>query len=266
MAKTNDRTTQQQQPSPSLKWDILTLLAVLLLLLCADLFVPPHVRPVDLKDPAYNYPHIPDIVPTPTVILVAFFAPIVILFVTQLSRLRQVKYLCALYVLALFESNVITILLTSVFKSVAGRPRPYFSSVCESYAENVENLCTGHPSAVREARKSFPSGHSSLVFSAATFTFLYLVHGLRLGEASTSAGLAKMIVALLPLVGAGLIAVSRTIDYHHHFSDIVAGTALGAFIASFVFWCRRTSITKAMEFEQGDGNEYIAVTSDEGSV
>lgn len=130
----------------------------------------------------------------------------------------------------------------------------------------MENLCTGHPHAVREARKSFPSGHSSLAFSAATFTFLYLVHVLRLGEANVSAKLTKMIGALLPLVCAGVIAVSRTIDFHHHFSDIVAGAALGAFMASFMFWCRRTSIIKAMDVEQGDGNEFIPVNSDEDSV
>ncbi|CAN8077348.1 unnamed protein product [Agarophyton chilense] len=261
------RPTEKNVPSPSVKWDVLVLLLLTVVTVYIDLFVPPYVQSVNLDDPNYKFPHIPDIVSDTAVIIVNFLGPFLVLLLTQVRTIRFIRPLFVIFALSLVESNVITMLITTVFKVIAGRPRPYFSSVCESYAPDVENLCVGHERAVRESRKSFPSGHSSLSFSAATFVFLYLVHRLRISEAGTPARLGRMVLSILPLIGAGLIAVSRTIDYHHHYSDVVAGTALGGFIAAFVFWARTNAISKAIESTETCENEYAPVaTVDEDSV
>lgn len=63
----------------------------------------------------------------------------------------------------------------------------------------------------RHAYNSFPSGHTSAATAFATV--LWLVHRKRGG---------------LLLLGAAAIAVSRLYLRDHHFSDVVAGTFLGA--------------------------------------
>lgn len=67
----------------------------------------------------------------------------------------------------------------------------------------------------RHAYNSFPSGHTSASMGFATV--LWLVHRKRGG---------------LLLLGAAAIAVSRLYLHEHHFSDVVAGTFLGAGIAT----------------------------------
>ena len=45
----------------------------------------------------------------------------------------------------------------------------------------------------------------------------------------------KSWVAITPLIGATLIAVSRTMDYRHHATDVIAGGLLGTVIAVFTY-------------------------------
>lgn len=98
--------------------------------------------------------------------------------------------------------------------------------------------CTGSVKAVLEARKSFPSGHSSLSFSAAIFTTFFLTRRLRLMDIHTSHKSLKMIYVAFPMLIAMLVAISRVIDFHHHFGDIIAGAGLGSFVGTFVFVVR----------------------------
>merc|ERR1712141_875841 len=78
-------------------------------------------------------------------------------------------------------------LTTELAKYKIGRLRPYFLTVCDidltddlckdanGYTKFVmEYECTGDEKLVREARKSFLSGHSSFSFYCATFIIMYL--------------------------------------------------------------------------------------------
>jgi len=52
----------------------------------------------------------------------------------------------------------------------------------------------------------------------------------------------KLLIALSPLSIACFIAISRTLDYHHNFSDILGGCVLGIFIAPFVYFLNYPSL------------------------
>ena len=80
---------------------------------------------------------------------------------------------------------------------------------------------------VNESRKSFPSGHASLIFQAATFVILYLQ--LKLSgnvEAIFPMQLLSFLVALV-------VSVTRITDNKHHGSDVVAGALLGIAVQAF---------------------------------
>ena len=96
--------------------------------------------------------------------------------------------------------------------------------------------------------QSFPSGHSATAFCGFTFMALYLCGKIHMWsvqqgyiQGSTKpkllqGNLWKILFVCLPILAASLIAVSRTRDYHHNYSDIVAGSALGVFSACIVYF------------------------------
>ncbi|KAG9009687.1 oligosaccharyl transferase subunit ost3/OST6 [Tulasnella sp. 427] len=81
--------------------------------------------------------------------------------------------------------------------------------------------------------RSFPSGHSSLSFAGLGFLSFYLAGKLHLFDKRGHTG--KSWLAVGPLVGAALTAVSRTMDYRHHWQDVTTGSILGLTIAFFAY-------------------------------
>lgn len=129
--------------------------------------------------------------------------------------------------------------MTDLLKVFVGRPRPYFAAICVAYVEGSKSHCTGDAAAVTEARKSFPSGHSSLAFSAAIYLACYISSSVGIGafgNATTRAELKawKSLATLCFPILACFVAASRTVDYHHNYSDVVAGSLIGAAIAFVV--------------------------------
>jgi membrane-associated phospholipid phosphatase len=141
-----------------------------------------------------------------------------------------------------------TVVFTNILKLLVGRPRPHFAAVCQAYVTGSTTTCIGDAREVAEARKSFPSGHSSLAFSAAIYLCAYLAPVVRIGAPSHGEAKAwRILVLLAPPLMAALVAVSRTIDYHHHFADILAGSLIGTGIASLVAYNRIGDINPARE-------------------
>lgn len=246
----------------SSRWDIITLFILIVITGFLENSFSPRVSEANLDDPALNLSRLPEIVSGKLLLSLSMAVPIVGLILSNIAILSKTASLTAVFIIGLFETNVITVVFTNIFKLLVGRPRPYFAAVCESYAPHVSNLCTGDASAVREARKSFPSGHSSLSFSAAIYLTLYLATRLRITSGHTQGKTAKMLLILTPTLGAGFIAVSRLIDHHHHFSDIIAGSLLGTGVAMFVFNVRSQTISKALEGAIGD-NVYQPILNDD---
>lgn len=229
----------------------------------------PYERPVDLKDPSLQHPHIHDIISGHFLIFLALAGPLLVFCLFEWRGIRSKRTLLLLFFTSLFEADILTVFLTNILKLIIGRPRPYFASVCIDYVSGSDTQCTGSPHSVRDARKSFPSGHSSLSFSAAVFLTCYLVTKLGIGKPSSTTRTWKLGIALLPPLAAGLVAASRTIDYHHHYADIVAGSVLGTGVALLVFYGRSPALAKLAEMEDTtelvtDSAGYEAITGEEG--
>lgn len=52
----------------------------------------------------------------------------------------------------------------------------------------------------------------------------------------------QVVLALLPPFAAGFVAVSRTRDYKHNFSDILAGAVIGSMLTIFVYFLNYHSL------------------------
>ena len=143
-----------------------------------------------------------------------------------------------------------------------GRHRPYFLTACKinltdtlcqdanGYQQFVEKFeCPGDPYEVREASKSFMSGHSSFSFYCATFLILYLHARLRSinnwnPQRSSSLYWVKYIFRglkiLRPFLQFGIfslafyICLTRITDYKHHPGDVLMGAAVGIFFAILI--------------------------------
>ncbi|XP_026678696.1 putative phosphatidate phosphatase [Diaphorina citri] len=126
-------------------------------------------------------------------------------------------------------------------KYLVGRLRPHFIDICRpnvdcNLAENrwryIEDYqCTGTSAKkVHDSRLSFPSGHSSF----AVYTMVYTVMYLQARMTWRGSYLLRHTIQFLCLAMAWFTALSRISDYKHHWSDVLAGSILGAVIAFLV--------------------------------
>ena len=81
--------------------------------------------------------------------------------------------------------------------------------------------------------RSLPSGHSSFAFSGLGYLALFLAGQCHVFRPRTD--LARVLLALAPLLGAALIAISRCEDYRHDVYDVSAGSLLGFLVAYFTY-------------------------------
>ncbi|KAH3768083.1 acid phosphatase/Vanadium-dependent haloperoxidase [Pelomyxa schiedti] len=190
------------------------------------------VSPYNMEIPGgadnYNlqYTYMKESVPTWLLCILAFVVPTLAVICINLAlyalRCRRSGYTAFAhdthnFILGIVEFFALAILFASIGKVVAGRYRPNYFNMPDDVRES-------------QGRKSFPSGHSTIAFGGFTFLSLYLAGKLK-AFVDTSGQLWKLILVLLPEIPALLIALSRTRDYYHDFSDIVAGAGLGIAIA-----------------------------------
>ncbi|XP_023168181.2 putative phosphatidate phosphatase [Drosophila hydei] len=129
---------------------------------------------------------------------------------------------------------------TEVGKYTIGRLRPHFMAVCQPqlndgslcsdlinlhrYVEDYECAGEGFTVAdIRQARLSFPSGHSSIGFYSLLYTALYLQRKLTW----RSSKLMRYFLQFVLIMLAWYTALSRVMDSWHHWSDVLTGSLLG---------------------------------------
>jgi len=144
----------------------------------------------------------------------------------------------------LLTALAVTELFTGTLKTLVARPRPNFKYSCwpdgamtwEDEAAGVVRCTNPSAHAVDEARRSFPSGHSSLSAAGLGFLTLYLYGKLgcfRRGPSETRLG--AWVVATVPAFAACVIGASRVADNKHHPFDVLAGLAIGFAMAAGAF-------------------------------
>ncbi|KAJ1973112.1 hypothetical protein H4R35_004292 [Dimargaris xerosporica] len=205
----------------------------------------PFQRQFSLADKSIQYPMKPDTVTPAMLIVVSFLVPIASVFVVAVFHRRSWFDLHQGW-LGCMLALTMTIIVTHTIKITAGRHRPDFLSRCKLdlsdgntpedpiYGLSTTAICTQtNEKIMREGMKSFPSGHASLSFAGLTYLTLYLAGKLHLYDQRGHT--IKTFVVIMPLLGALLVAVSRTVDYRHHWQDVTVGSIIGIVCAYFAY-------------------------------
>lgn len=236
-------------------------LVLVFILLCVLTFVnlnPPFQRVVPKEDPSLSYPVKSSSVPIWMLIVFSNLLPLSVfvfywISITSSPNGHIVADVDLLHSsIGLLQSTIFSVFLTTFLKVLAGRPRPNFMALCEF----DDGSCQAQAAMANDARKSYPSGHASYAFAGLFFLTLYLLGKMRVAKFETKKtqtdsppavqtdSLASILInsstwrvclATLPALLACWIAVSRTRDYWHSFSDINAGSALGCVCAYFAY-------------------------------
>ena len=207
--------------------------------------VSPHVMeiPMGRENPTVGYTHKSSSVPTGVLFVLAVTVPLLVFVACNVHLLIQswklgftrterglIPWRKATHdihhaVLGLIEGLSIMFCAMMAFKLFAGRDRPNHYSLIDDGGK------------VSESRESFPSGHASFAFAGLGFLSLWLLGKFHpLGPHSGKWGLLCLPFCLLPSFAAGLVAITRTRDNWHNFSDIVAGSFIGAFYATVSYF------------------------------
>ncbi|WVQ72159.1 hypothetical protein IAR50_001704 [Cryptococcus sp. DSM 104548] len=138
-------------------------------------------------------------------------------------------------ILGLILGLGLTVTFTNIIKITAGRPRPDLFARCILPPDLTSNpvhsltsytVCTTvDDDRLREGFRSFPSGHSSFAWCGMWYLILYLAAKMRINNRKGFTY--KSWLLLAPLSCSTLITVSRTMDYRHHSTDVIAGSLIG---------------------------------------
>ncbi|PQE29619.1 pap2 domain protein [Rutstroemia sp. NJR-2017a BBW] len=142
--------------------------------------------------------------------------------------------------LGFFIGLILTSFITDVIKNAVGRPRPDLISRCKPVPGTPDNklvtidVCTEtDPHTLQDGWRSFPSGHSSFAFAGLGFLALFISGQTHVFRPRTDLG--RVLLALAPLLGAAMIAISRCEDYRHDVYDVTCGSILGIGVTYFSY-------------------------------
>ncbi|ELP89471.1 phosphatidic acid phosphatase type 2 domain containing protein, putative [Entamoeba invadens IP1] len=196
---------------------------VVLIVLC---IVPMFIHPfhMEIPDGSQNvnmmYPYVHSSVPTYACCLLAYLPPALLIIIFSVKK-KSLLFL-VFSALTLLLAALSCLSLTNWAKIFAGRPRPHFYARLEENSDQIDDVY-----------KSFPSGHSSTIFNGMSFTACFVAGQIKIFGRSHASW--KLLLFIMPWIIASVVAISRTRDYHHNFSDILGGTAFGIFFGVVVY-------------------------------
>lgn len=205
-----------------------------------------HHREFDLNDPTIQFSYtLHERVPVPLLIFLSVIIPAILITLTSQFLLRS-SWDSHIGLLGLALSLSLSLAVTAITKVTVGRPRPDMLSRCQpspgatnagspTFGLSNSTICTAPVDSrmFQDGFRSFPSGHSSTAWAGLGFLSLYLAGKLHLFDRRGHS--IKVWIAIAPLFGAALIAISRTMDYRHHWHDVLIGSTLGALTAWFSY-------------------------------
>ena len=237
--------------------DLLVFVVLIIPIIIYEFAIEPFRRGFFCDDETIRYPFRANTI-TPVLLgLLLALPPIIILTMGEYARQRskgQIKtneeifgYPVRLWLVNCFKQWIyfgfgllLTFDATEVGKYTIGRLRPHFWDVCQPqlkdgttcsdainqhrYIENYYCLGTGYTTDdIRQARLSFPSGHSSLSFYALVYMSLYLQKRMHWRRSHLTRHFIQFCLIML----AWFTALSRIMDNWHHWSDVLAGSLIG---------------------------------------
>lgn len=211
----------------NLIWEATWRVLVIAIVCIFQLKVPPRIYSITETEflSHYKKPRVDSYIPAWAIVIIVVFIPLLVIYIVFVTTRNYVDTIQAMltWTLALTINAVIT----ESLKLIVGRPRPDFFYRCFPNGKMTPGLrCTGSIREVLEGRKSFPSGHSSFSFCSLGFLSIW-IRG-KLGTMSIESGhCCRVLSCLTPLVVAGIVAISRFYDNHHHWGDIIFGAILG---------------------------------------
>ncbi|KAI8638532.1 phosphatidic acid phosphatase type 2/haloperoxidase [Parasitella parasitica] len=226
-------------------WDWVLVIIMTAAFFAIDQITPFH-RMFSLEDKTIMFPYSEkESVPVWALLIICFVVPIFIIASISLSGYGYKRSIHDFHsgVLGLCLGLAMTIMLTDVIKVTAGRPRPDMLSRCQPPADAVDprfgltgvSVCTTdiYSHAMIDGFKSFPSGHSSFSFAGLGYLALYIAGKVKMFDEKGHTY--KGFLFAFPIIGALLVAISRTEDYRHHWQDVTIGSLLGSFCAYFAY-------------------------------
>ncbi|KAL2354793.1 PAP2 domain protein [Cryomyces antarcticus] len=215
--------------------DYLGLAILTLALLSLESFIEPFHRMFSLDILAIQFPHAEiERVPPAWLFVYGGGVPLLVLLLWTTVRKPQVHKI-HVTLLGLF----IRYYTFAVVKNAVGRPRPDLIARCKPVQTPAHALvdftvCTEtNHHVLHDGWRSFPSGHSSFSFAGLGYLALFIAGQLHVFRPRSD--FARALLALTPLVGAALIAISRCEDYRHDVYDVTCGSLLGFFVALFTY-------------------------------
>lgn len=175
--------------------------------------------------------------------LYCLIVPFVMILVALAVTARRENRLLVTYIslMGLVTAVFLTSVVTDILKNFFGRHRPDFLARCVPkkgtpldvmvYAKDV--CTTKNHDRLLDGFRTTPSGHSSLSFAGLGYLSLWLSGQLVVTSPNVSSW--RVVAAWVPAFGAALIALSRTMDYRHHFVDVFVGSVLGMTLAVVIY-------------------------------
>lgn len=202
--------------------------------------IEPVHRPFLLNDLRISHAYAsPERVTTFENLLYAGVGPLVVIILV-LAATRPGFHTAHVTILGFLISLGLSGFLTHVSKNAIGRARPDLLARCvpekghpiDKFVDY--SICTQTDLyKLNDGWRSLPSGHSSFAFAG--LGYLSLILAGQLHAFRPRADLARILVTIFPLIGAFLVAVSRTADYRHSPLDVTAGSVLGIVVAFFTY-------------------------------
>jgi len=199
-------------------------------------------RDFSLQDTSLRHPYaVHERVPNSALYMICFVAPLILQPIVSFLTVRS-RWDIHNATLGLILSLATTGAITQIVKITVGRPRPDLIDRCQPPANATDppfglstwTICTQTNSSImKDGFRSFFSGHSSLSFAGLGFLSFYLAGKMHLFDKRGHTG--KTWLALSPFSAAALVAISRTMDYRHHWQDVLVGSIVGTVLAYFCY-------------------------------
>lgn len=265
------------------KWRLFDLVYVVVGVIVDYLLVihlTPFERQFSVADPTISHPFAEhETVPVMTLLYAVVLGPLILIGLVSalLSPPGHKLYLFVTSYLGLAVGVITCDIFVTLLKNWIGRCRPDFLARCVPAKDAIydldvlyyaKDICTtDNIPMLLEGFRSTPSGHSSISFSCFAFCSFWLLAQF-VALSSPLSGSWRFPVCCLPLVGAFFVAISRTEDYRHHFTDIVLGSVVGWLFAWWAYRRYFPSVFHNFSYvpimilneyaneEDGDGHEY----------